>query len=111
VLCESEQVSRALCDIQLLRGTISTAHEATPSQGIREMPQSTRTHIVIADEYHVLFHCSAYKDIQNMYIAREVTSVSNIHNFVAIMNNNNTQDVNNLAHFHSLFKTRKKLTC
>ena len=68
--------------------------------------------IVIEDEYHVLFHCSAYTDIRNMYIAREVTSVPNVHNFVAIMNNNNTQDVINLAHFiHSLFKTRKNLTC
>ena len=46
-----------------------------------------------------------------MYIAREVTSVPNMHNCVAIMENNNTQDAINFAHFiHSLFKTREKLT-
>ena len=67
--------------------------------------------IVIENEY-VLFHCSAYTDIRNMHIVREVTSVPNVPNFVAIMKNNNTQDGINLAHFiHSVFKTRENLTC
>ena len=68
--------------------------------------------IVIEDEYHVLFHCSAYNDIRNMYIGREITSVPNIHSFVTMMKNNNTQDTINFAHFiYSLFKIRKKFIC
>jgi len=64
---------------------------------------------VIEDEYHVLFHCTAYSDIRNMYIGEE-TSVANMYNFVSIMKSENPQDVVNLAHFIlSMFKTRKNL--
>ena len=65
--------------------------------------------VCIEDEYHVLFHCIAYKDIRNMYIGEEICT-RNLHNFVSIMKANNPQVIVKLAHFiNSMFKTRKAL--
>ena len=65
--------------------------------------------VCIEDEYHVLFHCIAYKDIRNMNIGGEIFNQS-LHSFVSIMKNNNPQIIVNLAHFiNSMFKTRKGL--
>ena len=64
---------------------------------------------VVEDEYHVLFHCPAYKDIRNVYIGKE-TNVANVYNFVSVMTNKNIQDIVNLSHFiFNMFKIRKSL--
>jgi hypothetical protein len=61
----------------------------------------------IEDEIHVLFHCSAYKEIRESY---NFSTYSTLFDFVTLMKNNDQNVIVNLANFiYSMFKIRNCL--
>lgn len=69
----------------------------------------SNNNVVVEDEYHVLFHCPAYKESRDIFIGRDLI-IANMYSFISLMTSKNTQEIINLTHFvFSVFKTRRSM--